>query len=701
MMRCLIRTASHGLLVAALLPTTGARTQADERQADSGTSDSPTTVNRQAAESPAEILLHENGSATVTLDGKAQLLPPRLVRAQLPKLLKGRTELILRMDDWSKFETVDVLRDLYEAGIRKLTLAAVVNGKEEVRTVELQPPPLDQRILQGTAETRRKALAELEAQLQSDGRGDRVNALYALQRAAQVRFDRARYLPLVRRSLDAGDVSELGAAIGAIVIVGGDAADIPKVVAHVDHESPRIRAALCSTLVRLDPQGKHSEVGAAIVKLLNDSESFVRTATFKSLWGAASTPEIDERLIELSRGPSKGGSSEADEVVYYALSTRPLVRSPVAERLVQIIGERGIYSSRAVWGLSHHAAEDGAHARVVAALIQVFDGQTDETVRRDALYGLGYHGGDKALKKLNAVVADDNQSPSLREYAFRQLRGRNAPGEESPAPAKPAPAQSAKPQELWEQIVQSQDAALRAAALASVEKLLADETTAAQGLATLLKAAQAPFDRAPIVRLATPLMSSENAELRAMALGAIVALDPNALDVAAVAAHRDDPSPRVRQAVAESIVRCDPEGVHVATHRTIELLLADADSQVVQSMIRSLWGRPTTPHAEEMLIDLSYGTAHGDDAIYYALSTRPLIREPVAARLIELTSFTHRYRGRAIWGLSHHAIDESANDLVADALIDIVDTTTDGYDRTNAIKGLGQLRGLLVRERLE
>lgn len=652
------------------------------------------------AEPPVEVLLHANGSVTITVDGEKHLLPGRIVRKQLPKLLSGRQAAVIRMEEWKYFESNEHLSHLYEAGIRKLTLQATIDGNDKVQTIDLKSPPLGVQLASPNRETRHAAINTLENLLKSEKSSDRANAMAAIKSASHVRFDRTRFLPLVRKSLNLNDLSEFSQAIGVIALVGGDASDVRAVVAHVNHENPRIRAALTAALYGLDPLGKHADIGPAIVKLLTDAEPFVRTATFKSLWGLPSTPDVDARLIELSRGPSKGGSSEADEVIYYALSTRPLVRGPVVERSIEIIFEKGLYSSRAVWGLSHNPADDAARPRVVEALINVLDTQTVEDVRRDALFGLGLHGTEKALKKLNAVIADENESQKVREYAYRQLRGRKVEGA-APVPATPTVARNEKPAELWEQIVQPQDAQLRKTALMEVQRLLRDKSTAAKGLSALVKASQAPFDRAPFLPLAKPLLLSDNAEQRALALAALVLLEPQAIDAATIATRRGDDSPLVRQAVAEMIVRRESPEEQPLIQQTIELLLNDADTKVVQSMIRSLWGRPTSLVAEETLIDLSFNSVLGDDVVYYALSTRPLIRQPVAERLIDLTAFGHKHRGRAIWGLSHHIVDESANDLVVTALIDIVDTTADNYDRLNAIQGLARLRGPIARERLE
>ena len=85
--------------------------------------------------------------------------------------------------------------------------------------------------------------------------------------------------------------------------------------------------------------------------------------TIKALWGRPVSAAAEQRLIELSKQPGPYLSSGiAYDAVYYALSTRPVVSRPVAERLAELALSPDAQSlaGRAVWGLSHHAAsKDG------------------------------------------------------------------------------------------------------------------------------------------------------------------------------------------------------------------------------------------------------------------------------------------------------------------------------------------------------
>jgi HEAT repeat protein len=658
----------------------------------------------KAAPPDADFLWHRDGSATITVAAQAHVIPPRQVRRRAAELLAGQESIVFRMDDWSEFESVgEFIPDFYELGVRRVTLRIVADGKEEIRTIELQPPSLADRIASGAAEVRTQALAELESMLASDEANQRIKAMNALYETRQARLDRAAFLPAVRRSLDAANDREFLAAVQTIALVGGGKSDVPKLVGRVDRADPTVRATIGAWLCGLDPDGTHPDVGPAIEKLLRDENSWVRTTTFKALWGCPSTPGVDAALIELSRGDSKGGGSQADETIYYALSTRPLVRRPVAERLHEIIEAGALYANRAVWGISHHRADDEARPMVVDALIDVIDAEVDANTRYDAIWGLGLHGGDKAYAKLDSIARDPNESPKLRDLARSRLpQDRRLPDEAAdPVSVDGAAARGDQPLELWEQIAQPQDPELRKTALVRVEEMLADHATALEALTALIKARDAVADRAALIPLMRPLAASDDEKIRAAAVAALAQLGGDAVDAETIVNHAADASPLVRQAAAEALLQVDPTAEHPSTGQAVEKLLGDNDSRVVLAAIRAVAGHPTTPAAEENLIDLSFHAEFSKDAVYYALSTRPTIRLPVAERLIDLAEHSERHRGRAIWGLTHHRIADEARDLVVDALVRVVDESADGYDRSNAIHGLGQIDSPKARERLQ
>ncbi|MCP4679745.1 MAG: hypothetical protein GY854_30495, partial [Deltaproteobacteria bacterium] len=362
-----------------------------------------------------DMMLHKNGSITLTIDGTEHLIPPRRFRTKAAELLAGERAIVFRMEVWDRFEHDTVVRfpALYKMGVQRVTVKCDVTGQEEIQVWNLGPPTLQQRMVDHDPAVRKAALVQVETMLRSESSSDRVSAMDALRDARKVRFDRSRFLPLVRRALDATSENEISRAILTIAHVGGDETDVPKVLEYADHEQEMIRVCICGALCDLDPDGTHPGVGPAIEKLLYDRRPWVRSTACRSLWGTPSTPGIDQKLIALSR-PS---NEQASDVIYYALSTRPLVRKPVAERLIELIETKSSRVSRAIWGLSHHQATDDARPMILTALINVIETEVDGGLRNDAIHGLGFHGGDEAVQKLEAIVANSLESKKTRELA--------------------------------------------------------------------------------------------------------------------------------------------------------------------------------------------------------------------------------------------------------------------------------------------
>ena len=475
------------------------------------------------------IHIHKNGSVTVTVDGKQHQLTPRQLRRRVPELLAGSEHVTLHMDEWKCFDRAPVIQDLYGYGVRRLTL----DTGTERRTWDLQPPPLFQIISEGNADQRAAALEELETLFRE---GNSVNAMFVLRKTRNIRYNRSRFLPYVRAALRSNDKRTLGDAISTIAVVGGDGSDIPLVRPHVDHPDRDVRASAGMALPALDPAEKNADVARAIVQLLGDDSSWVRTTTIESLWGRVVTPEVEAKLIQLSRGPSSGGSGEADIVIHKALATRPRVRKPVAERLIEIVEANGRHKRRAVWGLTH-LATDEARPLAIDALIKVVDADVDDDMRRTAMTGLGLHGGEKAWNKLRSIALDPNEADSTRKDARWKLPAHlKSLTDDAEQPNKPPPLQP--PHDLWRQIEQTHDPGLRATALEQLNELLQEAATAPRAFHALSKTWEVEFDRAAVAPAIRKWLSAEDEQLRASAVTALGVLGPDIVDTAEIVAIR-------------------------------------------------------------------------------------------------------------------------------------------------------------------
>ena len=275
-------------------------------------------------------------------------------------------------------------------------------------------------------ELRSEALEKLHAMLTNEKKQDRDKAVRALQKVGDIPFDRTKLLPLVRALIADKEQSASARAIAAVQLanLGGDKEDIPMIAAMVDEPNSFIRKGVARALYNLDPSAEHPQTAPTIEKLLNDASNDVVQQTIRSLWSHPVSPAAERRLIELSKGPGLYNSSGiAYDAVYYALSTRPKVSLPVTERLAELALSPGIHSvsQRATWGLSHHLADDDAKEVVVKTLIQIVDDSLDASLRRDCIWGLGSHGGETAVEKLKAIVAEE-KNEMLRKEAESALR---------------------------------------------------------------------------------------------------------------------------------------------------------------------------------------------------------------------------------------------------------------------------------------
>lgn len=259
-------------------------------------------------------------------------------------------------------------------------------------------------------------------------------------------------------------------------------------------------------------------------------------------------------------------------------------------------------------------------------------------------------------------------------------------------------------EELYRQLVQRADPAMRLRAITQLTRMLAEGQPGerATALSVLPRVADVPFNRAGLLPRVRELLKDASPAVRAAAVAALPSVGGGKADVAALLALADDKGPAVRSAVPWALYAVTGEEPGPEVLAAVEKLLSDYAPEVQTSAIRSLWGRPVSPAAEAKLIELSRGSLSGGpgatayDAIYYALSTRPVVSPAVADRLIEIMgdpAVSADVRGRASWGLSHHTIAPFARERVTKAFLKELDETLDPYVRSNAAYGLGQLGG--------
>ena len=405
-----------------------------------------------AAEAPAaeskpdaKLLIRADNSGVLTIGEDEHVIPADELKSRFDELLVGRSHLEFRMEDWKNFERVagDLMIGAYDLGIRKVSWAVEKDGKTQRQTAALEPPTLAEQLKDPKRQA--EAIATATKWINSDVPREVTRAMAAIKQAhkLKIEFDKTPFLGPVRAAIAADPPDgNLQYALQAIGIVGGDESDIPNVLKHFENNKWPIRALMGSVLVSLDKKGEHPDVGPALLKLLDVPK--LRTGTIKSFWGHALAAEVEERLIELSYySPEPPLDLEgrqryqlASTTIYYALSTRPMVRLPIANRLAEISTDDSPNSSRAVWGLSHHQVKADARSVAMDTFLRVLESSTDQQTRRNAVYGLGEHGlpaDENAKLRLKDLMENEAEPDMIRIEASKSLKRIN--NQPKPPPA--------------------------------------------------------------------------------------------------------------------------------------------------------------------------------------------------------------------------------------------------------------------------
>jgi hypothetical protein len=164
-------------------------------------------------------------------------------------------------------------------------------------------------------------------------------------------------------------------------------------------------------------------VGEPVLTLLADDDRTVVLATAQSLWSVPLTEAVEAMVIALSEfsdteAQPPGNASIPYTMMYYVLSTRPVVSKAVAERLARIARHPLLdqnWTGRAIWGMARQVAPDAKDV-VTKALVEELDHSLIAYNREWAVRGLGALNSPAAREKLGKVSKED-ESEELRKLA--------------------------------------------------------------------------------------------------------------------------------------------------------------------------------------------------------------------------------------------------------------------------------------------
>ena len=272
--------------------------------------------------------------------------------------------------------------------------------------------------------------------------------------------------------------------------------------------------------------------------------------------------------------------------------------------------------------------------------------------------------------------------PELLEKVMAEIQGRAGP-----KPVVPAASSS---RHLAQAILQRDDPQLRQEALQKLRKMLSAEsdTEKKTALATLLSSLTAKFNRDPFLPLVIPLLKSDNAQIRALALRSLAGLEATPGDLAHVIPLAEDASEQVRMNVGGALIQIAKGDHREEVVPALMKLLQDANSKVVEKTVRSMWGQYSTPEFDELLIELSRRPRYHHNVIYFCLSSMREKSVAVCRRLVdELDDPDWNNSGRAAWGLTY-GVPEEAESLVEQGLLEALPEETNPYTRKQEFRAL-------------
>jgi len=245
--------------------------------------------------------------------------------------------------------------------------------------------------------------------------------------------------------------------------------------------------------------------------------------------------------------------------------------------------------------------------------------------------------------------------------------------------------------QLSDAILQRKDQQLREKSLQRVREMLAAGSTVEDqktGLATLRAAMKAKFDHAAFRPLVLPLLESENAQIRELALRCLPGLDATTEDLAKVVPMAEDEASEVRIASASALIQIAKGAEEETVVPALMKVLRDEDPEVIEQATRSMWGQYSTPEFSDLLIELSRKPKHRGTAIYFGLSTMRTKNVAVCRRLVEeLGDPDWNNSGRAAWGLGYGVVDE-AKPIVEQGLLEALPEETHSYTRAQEFRAL-------------
>ena len=157
--------------------------------------------------------------------------------------------------------------------------------------------------------------------------------------------------------------------------------------------------------------------GEVVLGLFDSEDPDQLREVMRGLWGAKTSAAIQQRMLELSRGPI------GYDAIYYGLSTCQNKTRGVVERLVEAaagVGADANSFDRALWGLQQGILEDD-RAFLCDKLRELFEARSSLHLHLEILQCFSMYGSAADVEWLESLEDDERRPEAVRQAAAEAL----------------------------------------------------------------------------------------------------------------------------------------------------------------------------------------------------------------------------------------------------------------------------------------
>jgi hypothetical protein len=250
---------------------------------------------------------------------------------------------------------------------------------------------------EGAAERRSKALDELRAELAGKDETRQLAALQTLSSVGDVEYDKASFRPLVLPFARDGSGALLRSGLFALPSTEMRPEDIELVYAAWDRDQEAVGDWILHLLSRFGGRRIEGRSEQIALEYLEDVDSRAVNQELNGLWGAQVGPQLEARVLELSRSDDWELRHGA---IYFGLSTFEGKSEAVVDALIETLSDPDFNNwQRALWGLGH-GVPPALQPKVAAALVDLHNNRSDPSVRESCKRIVAQYGGPEYESKL-------------------------------------------------------------------------------------------------------------------------------------------------------------------------------------------------------------------------------------------------------------------------------------------------------------